>query len=415
MLKSSEETLGSACLSRNYPPAKLASICEQALSDTGHSNRQEIDLLDALGWAYFDLDELAMARRQFDQIRRLVPTAAEGVIGLGWVAYQEDAFDTATQYFRDAISRAPTASALSGLASSRIRSEISSYDEAAELFDAALTIDPTHAWTWRERGWLLNDLGRYEEATEQFRGALDLSGSDTNALMGLAIAHNNLDEVETALGYAQQAYELDPENQNALFWRATLSLASGRNLRALSDAETLIRNYPDDSGGYVIKARTLSVMSMRFRGLEVLRTAFELIERDDYYHYWYAFLLHLDEDHAGAASQLMPNILGDAPDLEDFTLFAQIQIALRNLSAARDSIARGLAIAPQNEFLRFLALRLIVLDKEYEKMETALRQEIEDGLDRAYISDLAADLVVQGEIERAAALRSLRSDGENSE
>ncbi|GAB4323119.1 MAG: tetratricopeptide repeat protein [Candidatus Zixiibacteriota bacterium] len=87
-------------------------------------------------------------------------------------------------------------------------------DEALELIERALNVDPTNAAYLDSYGWVLYRLGRLEEAEEQMRLALEQMDSDPVLFehLGDILAAQGKDD--EARRHWQHALEIDPQNDN---------------------------------------------------------------------------------------------------------------------------------------------------------------------------------------------------------
>jgi Flp pilus assembly protein TadD len=55
------------------------------------------------------------------------------------------------------------------------------YEEALDLFEKALEIDPLNHTLWNQKGIALRSMGRYNEAIECFNKSLELVPKDLGA------------------------------------------------------------------------------------------------------------------------------------------------------------------------------------------------------------------------------------------
>jgi tetratricopeptide (TPR) repeat protein len=110
----------------------------------------------------------------------------------------------------------PEALILKGWALDEIGDYPGRYNEAIEVLDKAIDLDPQNAWAWSNKGNALTDLGRYPEAIQAFNKAIELE-----PLYALAYSNKgwSLDEqgkYDEAIEALDRAIELDP--QLALAW-----------------------------------------------------------------------------------------------------------------------------------------------------------------------------------------------------
>lgn len=153
------EPLGRALLMTGQSEKLLQTIHYKA----GDSSTLQVDILLLQGQAYLALGKPAMADRKFSNALELRPTAAEALLGMARIAYQNQ--DTAG---------------------------------AMELVDRALSSEADNADAWTVKGELLRNAGNPQDAETAFRHALDLDPDNVSARMGRVT-------VFLALGEQQQA------------------------------------------------------------------------------------------------------------------------------------------------------------------------------------------------------------------
>jgi tetratricopeptide (TPR) repeat protein len=55
------------------------------------------------------------------------------------------------------------------------------YEDALEIFEKALDLDPNNHEIWNQKGVALRSMGRYDEAVECFNKSLELVPKDLDA------------------------------------------------------------------------------------------------------------------------------------------------------------------------------------------------------------------------------------------
>lgn len=84
------------------------------------------------------------------------------------------------------------------------------FGQAADRFERATTVFPTHHQAWKGLGHALLCLGRSAEASRAFDRAIGLRPSSATALWGGAIAHADLGHKIVAQNYLDRALALQP-------------------------------------------------------------------------------------------------------------------------------------------------------------------------------------------------------------
>ncbi|WP_306736512.1 tetratricopeptide repeat protein [Marimonas arenosa] len=400
-LDSSEKTYARECIDLNASDEELIGICQQALDEGGYGRVQHLQILEALGHAYRWTRQFDEAEVQYRRILDLDPRSTRGLNGLGWVAYAREDFAAAAGHFEASVAVNPTNDGLGGFGGAGFRAGRLDIDTAVGYLDAALALNDTDRWTLREKGWILLDVHRYEAALAAFQAAIALEAEDANAHEGAARALAELQRYAAALTHILKAGELNPDDLDVLIWRSHISRWNGNNLRALRDAELVIRKAPELSDGVVLKARAQAAMGFDQLALTTLRDAFAEFENDDFLRYWLAEMLRRDEQFEEALAIMAANVAAEAPDGYDLKLYANLALELGRLDEARQVLERASEVAPWLVELGYYRARLLVLEGRYDDAEAAFAEAVEAGLPASYAADLAQLMIKQGEMLRA--------------
>lgn len=120
---------------------------------------------------YVEQSELAASKAI-----ELAPEIPDGYVSMGWVAHRKRERLEAQQHFRRALEIDPNSfGALSGLA---LQVVSTNPEEALELLDRGLRVQPTSSIIHRQKHFALSALGRYDEAIEELRTGI---GKDSDA------------------------------------------------------------------------------------------------------------------------------------------------------------------------------------------------------------------------------------------
>ena len=93
---------------------------------------------------------------------------------------------------------------------------VRNHGTARVLLERALALDPNAAWAWSRLGWIENYADRPQRAIENFERALRLSPLDPmnfNNYVGIASAHEILQDYDKAAAYYRRALEEQPTAQ----------------------------------------------------------------------------------------------------------------------------------------------------------------------------------------------------------
>ncbi|MES0863943.1 tetratricopeptide repeat protein [Ruegeria sp. SCPT10] len=368
-------------------------------------------MLDVLAWAYFDLGKLDKSEEAFSEILDINPNAEPGLQGRAWIYYYRDDYVQASEWFRKAVARKPSAESLSGLAASDRHSGQVEFDEYEESMRLALALDPEYTWGIRELAWSLTDQFRYDEALELFRTATEIDSFDANAQYGMAVVLIEQDEWEEAFNYITRTLELDPDFVAGKSRRSLILLMLDRPKQALADAEAVINATPDEADGYVRKARALSAMGRRAKAHEVLQTAEEMAGPNSYLLYWRADLLAADYEFEAALVQIRRSVKRDDANHIDHRFHAEIALWLDKTTEARGAINRALKLSPDEPYTQYVNALVMLNEGQFKAAESTFDMAIEAGLSEDYLGDFLSALVAEGRIVQALRMRVRYSNG----
>lgn len=90
-------------------------------------------------------------------------------------------------------------------------------DEGLELVNAALEIAPFNSELWQFKGVFLNNSFEFEDAYLCFDKSISLNPNDSETLINMSIAEDNLGMFDEAVESLEKALELDPRNEEVYF------------------------------------------------------------------------------------------------------------------------------------------------------------------------------------------------------
>ena len=119
--------------------------------------------------------------------------------------------------------------------------ETSSPDEAREVYERLLDIDPDHVDAHVNLGRLLHEDGAPAAAEKHYRRAMELDPDHEIAAFNLGVALEDLGRFKDAIDAYLRALELDPQNADAHFNLAGLYERRGEKAAALRHLKTYRR------------------------------------------------------------------------------------------------------------------------------------------------------------------------------
>ncbi len=199
--------------------------------------------LDAGGMAWMDYPEaIQRARGDIEKALELDPNLADGYRVLSLIqSLVESNCPAAEITLKRARELAPGDADNLGQ-SGFVAMCLGHEEEAVELLNQALALDPLHPWWYVRLAQNLRDLGRYKEAEEALGKALDLNQRDD-------WIHETWGEVYLAQGRPQEALAEMEKEPAGFFHDLGMALADhalGRHQESDAALATLIARYPND-------------------------------------------------------------------------------------------------------------------------------------------------------------------------
>jgi tetratricopeptide (TPR) repeat protein len=405
LLTNSQDTYVTACIRADDSNTRLIEICSKALDQSGASDQQKTEMLNAMAWAHYWLDQKDKATADFEAILKIDPNSFDGLKGLGWLAYFDDDFTAAIQYFEQAMNRSINEVVLTGLGISLYGAGQIDLDKVLEYLDAALAIDPDYAYALREKAWFLEDADRLDEAAAVFGRALDIDSNDLYALYGMALVLSRQAIWEQALGFANRALEQDSDHMASLSRRSLILYNLNRPKQALKDAEKIVVARPDWAEGYVRKARALADLGRGQDAQDLLDTFDRRVGYNGFLVYWRAKLLFDDNQMTPSLKQIERVLAHDAPDFFDHLLHARITIALDDFAVARKAIEHALDLRPANKWALYYESLILIGEDRFDEAEAKFDAAIKADLPDAKLSDFLKRLVGKSQFLQSIQMR----------
>ena len=195
-----------------------------------------------------------------------------------------------------------------------------------------------------QAGWALVSAGNARAAVRQFKSALAADPENTNALIGLAQAHLNLDEIK----------------------------------EAEDSASTILRLAPNSAAGHRIRAETLRRRIRPYSATGIAREAIALDPREPLGYHILA-MCYSDRKESNQAIAVCDEGLAIAP--ASFLLLAQRaanRLELSGPKAAEPDIEAALRLSPDSEYVLRVAARIAIaqnqLDRARDLLSVVLRR-----------------------------------------
>ena len=204
-------------------------------------NPEHIDAMNELAAVYMksDVDSLARAEVLFNLILSIEPGNSSALSGLGKVALENGSYETAKEYFDQAILADPdNTSAYSGLASAY--TALGMTDQAIASFESALEANPQNLQARYALGLLYAELGNYTEAIPHIESILDVRPDYTNLRLKLASAYAEIGDYGSASDNAIIVLQETPDDTDLALFVAQYEAKAGRTTDAVNRLNDII-------------------------------------------------------------------------------------------------------------------------------------------------------------------------------
>ena len=405
LVRNSETTVEKMCLEMEGEAETILEACRVALESPGLTRSLNVELLTSMGdtQAAIGDDEAAVAT--FKQALEILPENVGTLNSLGWSFRTLDREEEALHAFRTSIAIQPSAQGLAGFGAALADTGNGNPEEAVKYLDAALAMSPEYSWALREKGWLMQHDGQYEVAAGAFRQAIEINESDVHAHYGMARVSLQLKSYEDALLHANQTLDIGPQEWWYYSTRSTALRGLNRNALAVRDADRVIKLVPEETDGYVQKARAQFELGKRGEAFSVLEHSLDATEPDNFLYYWFAQLLQWDAQPERAMQMIDAAVKTDDANHFDHQLKASIALDMNDFSMALDAADQAAKLEPSSTYAHFYAALALVhvggVTLAQERFDQVMRLEPE----KYMLSDFASELIARGKFVEAIQTR----------
>lgn len=184
-----------------------------AKDDYENAIKRDPELLDALyslGCVKYDLGEFESAISDFSKIISLVPTLQSTYFlrASSYMALKQ--YTKALEDYSLAIIVSPNTEAYYNRGVFYL--EINYYQKANADLDTALKLNSANSFGYFYRGTSFLFLGKYLDAIEDFKTALTFDVNDFDAMLGLALSYNKVNDFKNAKLFFQRAESMVSSN-----------------------------------------------------------------------------------------------------------------------------------------------------------------------------------------------------------
>lgn len=132
------------------------------------------------------------------------------------------------------------------IASGKTQVEIGKWDDAIELFQRALELNPTNNLILELKGTAYFAKGSFGKAVEDYTEAIRLGSQNASIFQNRANAFRAVKDYDKALADLNRSLHLNPTNPVALATRASVHAAKGDLLKAIEDSTEALYFAPEN-------------------------------------------------------------------------------------------------------------------------------------------------------------------------
>jgi len=258
------------------------------------------------------------------------------------------------------------------------------------------------------RGNALLGLGKYDEGCSAFERAIQVDANFASAYLGRARCKYKEGQPGLALESAKHAATLDPSHLNAWYLQGDLHRTLNQTDEALAAYDRALEIQPDDFDALTFKAMTLLSVQRNKEAEDVIKRLEKLRPQAPQTNYLNAYLFHLQEKNTEAAN-LLQRVIKDTPNNPQAQLlYGTINYALKNDEIALSSLNKALVLTEIPEARILLAATQLRMGSPADAVKTLTPILVEGSNPKAYL--LAGQAMLnQGEIEKGMAYLSRAS------
>jgi type IV pilus assembly protein PilF len=216
----------------------------------GESSRKQALYHYQMGVSYLGEKNITSALVELVEAEKLTPDDPEVLNSLGWAYFQKDKFDLAEQKFLKAISLKPNYSlarynlGLTYMAMKRWEDAIQQFKLVADDI-----FSPGQLAATVMMGRVYNEEGDHGKALEIFRSLVARNPGNTAARFNLGRTYHALGKTDLAIEEYKKSIMLSKDNGDAYYYLGLIYLQKRNNEAAASAFKEVVRMMPDTEIG----------------------------------------------------------------------------------------------------------------------------------------------------------------------
>jgi tetratricopeptide (TPR) repeat protein len=251
------------------------------------------------------------------------------------------------------------------------------YVSAHRIVDEILQRSPTDAKGLLLKGRLLAQQGKSDEALAQFKTAAEANPDSAELQFALGGSYASRSDLENARSAYQRVVQLNPRAAAAQTELAKLDLASGKPSGSVQLAKDAVRNEPGNLAAQLTLARALVATGDFVAAEKLLASLLKDHPGVAAVHVQQALLLNARHETTPARREFERALELDRLSLEALSGLVALDIAARDVPAARRRVDDQLRENPERPALLIIAARVAAAGKDTTAAESYLRRAVE--------------------------------------
>jgi choline-sulfatase len=162
----------------------------------------------------------------------------------------------------------------------KVKTDIKSYDEAAELLRKRLELQPDDITTLKYLSQTYDHAGDYSKAIDTINAILKLTGQDPEAYLRLAEIYSKLKSYDKAAEMLEKRLALIPDDINTLKLLANFYSLAGNYHKAINSATIILELKPDETRFYEILYESYIKLGFYDKAADTLKRKLQIFPND---------------------------------------------------------------------------------------------------------------------------------------
>jgi len=352
-----------------------------------------------------DIGQGKAALKNFKMYATLRPDEEWAHADVAWEEWDLDYYEDAIINFDKAIAIDRDANFVGGKASAL--SFLERHDEAIELMEQALAIDPSEDWNLNQNGWVFWRADLFDLADKAFDRSLEEHPDYVDSWYGKARTAESQDNIEAALEFIDKAIELEVQPLHLAYHVYYLRQLE-RSAEAEQAVDTFLVDFPHDPDLVIQKLWALSDQEKVEEAKAHIQSEVVHNPADENLRDEYISFLERSKLWADAIEVAENRIANDGPDAGVFRDLAWYHLQSDDLASCESAALKSIAQDDQWPFGYYYAAECLARQGRSDQAYDAARQSVLNGLGADDRSELVDVFLAEGNVVFATRLGLMR-------